>query len=243
MGSRFVRELTAADAMTLTNAIIGFLAVIMAPTDHELAARLILLAAVTDGLDGVLARRFGGSDVGPYLDSLADVASFAIAPAVLVYVFVSDLSIAGVPEALEPLLLAALPALFVSLAVLRLGVYSTYDTKSSTTIGAPTTLGATILGAVLLTGLASQPLVVVGTGILAILMVSPIGYPDLLARDAIIMGVIHVLAVLFPAFYGRVFPYALVTLAVAYLVLAPSFYWGESERLLREPPSAKGKRS
>lgn len=243
MAMRFVEGLTIADAVTLSNAVIGFIAVIVAPIDHQLAARLILLAAVADGVDGVLARHVGGSEVGPYLDSLADVSSFALAPAVVVFVFLGGVSLPGLPPAAEPFVIGAVPVLFVTLAVLRLGVYSAYDTKSSTTIGAPTTLAATILGASMLTAMATEPIVLVGTVALALLMVAPIGYPDLLARDAIIMGVVHVLAVLFPTFYGRVFPYALVTLALAYLVLAPWLYWGESERRLRRPASTKGKRS
>lgn len=46
----------------------------------------ILLAAVFDGLDGKVARLVKGtSEFGVQLDSLADVVSFGVAPAVLVY--------------------------------------------------------------------------------------------------------------------------------------------------------------
>jgi CDP-diacylglycerol--serine O-phosphatidyltransferase len=49
-----------------------------------------------------------------------------------------------------------------------------------------------------------------------------------LARDAFIMGTIQGLAVLLPDAAGRTFPYALLTLAIAYLVLGPRFYWRSS---------------
>lgn len=243
MGSRFFGGLTAADGATLTNAVIGFLAVILAPVDHELAARLILIAAVADGVDGILARRFGGSEVGPYLDSLADVSSFTLAPAALVYVYVQGLTIPWLPPWLVAIVTIGVPAMFVALGVLRLGVYSTYDTTESETVGAPTTLAATLLATALLTVHATPEIVLGGTFVVAVCMVAPIGYPDLLARDALIMGGIHVLAVLFPHFYGRVFPYALLTLALLYLTLAPWLYWGESERRLRRPAPTKGKQS
>jgi len=68
MKPRFVGRLGPADAITLANAGIGFLAVVIAFADAELAARLVLLAAVADGLDGVVARAFGGSPAGEYLD-------------------------------------------------------------------------------------------------------------------------------------------------------------------------------
>ncbi len=240
MRSRFVGELTPADVMTLVNVVIGFLAVAVAPTDPELAARLVLLAAVADGIDGVLARAFGGSAMGPYLDSLADVPSFAIAPAIIVY-GASQEAAFGWHDGLEAMLVVAVPALFVALAVLRLGAYSAYDTAASRTVGAPTTLAATIVAVSLLTVHWTPELLLGGMAILAGAMVSPVIYPDLLARDAMIMGVIHVLAVAMPMAYGRVFPYALLTLAIAYLLLGPRFYWGETERRLRAPP--KGKRS
>lgn len=52
------------------------------------AAFLILMAAVFDGLDGLLARRLrASSDMGAQLDSLADFISFGAAPALLVYHF------------------------------------------------------------------------------------------------------------------------------------------------------------
>lgn len=52
----------------------------------ELAAGLILFAAVLDALDGRLARRLKAtSDFGGELDSLADFLNFGVAPGILVY--------------------------------------------------------------------------------------------------------------------------------------------------------------
>lgn len=52
------------------------------------AALLILLAAVFDGVDGLLARRLrASSELGAQLDSLSDLIAFGVAPAVLVYQF------------------------------------------------------------------------------------------------------------------------------------------------------------
>ena len=48
----------------------------------------ILLALVADGMDGRLARHFGvSSEFGKEMDSLCDLGSFGIAPAVLAYAF------------------------------------------------------------------------------------------------------------------------------------------------------------
>lgn len=55
---------------------------------YETAVILIVLAALIDGLDGLLARRLRAtSDFGAELDSLSDFLCFGVAPALLVYRF------------------------------------------------------------------------------------------------------------------------------------------------------------
>ena len=228
---RFVGRLGVADAVTIANAALGFVAVVIAGVNIDLAARLILLAAIADGLDGILARRYGGTDAGPYLDSLADVASFAVAPAVLSFTVVADgLEIAFDAITAELLIVTGVCALFVAMAVTRLGMYTAYDVTGNHTEGVQTTLAATILGAAILAGETQPELVLAVTAAFCYLMVSRIEYPDLLARDAAIMGVVHALAILVPTVAGRTFPYALLTLGLAYMTLSPWFYWGETER-------------
>lgn len=57
--------------------------------DLEKAFFAVLVAAVADGLDGALARSLRAkSSVGAELDSLADMVSFGVAPAVMLYVWV-----------------------------------------------------------------------------------------------------------------------------------------------------------
>lgn len=54
----------------------------------ELAAVLILLAAIIDGLDGLIARRLSATSAfGAELDSLSDMVCFAVAPGLLVFSF------------------------------------------------------------------------------------------------------------------------------------------------------------
>jgi CDP-diacylglycerol--serine O-phosphatidyltransferase len=226
MQPRFVGRMSLADVVTISNAGLGFLTVIMAFSDPLAAARLLLLAAIADGLDGVVARRYGGSPAGPYLDSLADVASFAIAPAVIVFVVARDGLGATVPAlTVESALVLGIPALFVAMAVLRLGMYTAYDTRDSYTEGIQTTLAATVIGAGILAGVADPYYLLGATALFCYLMVAPVEYPDLLARDAFIVGVTHALAILIPTWAGRTFPYALLSLAFAYMLLGPRFYW------------------
>ncbi|MFB6199068.1 MAG: CDP-alcohol phosphatidyltransferase family protein, partial [Halobacteriaceae archaeon] len=85
MRPRFAGRLGPADAITAANAGIGFLAVAASTLDVDLAARLLLLAGIGDALDGQVARRFGSSPVGNFLDGLADVAAFGVSSAAIVF--------------------------------------------------------------------------------------------------------------------------------------------------------------
>lgn len=250
MQPRFVGRLGLADAITVANAGVGFLAVIAATVDVRLAARLILLAAILDGLDGIVARHRGGTPAGQHLDGLADVASFGLAPAMILYAVVSTGWGVTFPT-LEPtaLLAVAVPTLFVMMAVARLGMYTAYDSSESYTEGAPTTLGATLVAAAVLVGFVPTDLFVAGAAIYAYLMVTCVRYPDLYPRDAFLMGTIQGLAVLFPTALNATFPEAVFVLATAYLVLGPRFYWRDDGQAIdsgAETPTRgrpEGKRS
>ncbi len=75
--------------LTLGNLFGGFYALVAVYNDEYMAAAVaILLALVFDYLDGGVARMTGAtSELGIQLDSLADLVSFGVAPALLAYVF------------------------------------------------------------------------------------------------------------------------------------------------------------
>jgi CDP-diacylglycerol--serine O-phosphatidyltransferase len=228
MKPRFVGRLGLADAVTVGNAGLGFLAAVAATVDANLAARVILLAAIADALDGVVARKVGSTPAGTYLDSLADVASFGVAPALLVACIAKARWSLTDPTAVPALVASVgLPALFVVMAVIRLGLYTAYDTDVDETQGVQTTLAATVLAATVLAGFGDALVLVPLTFVLAVLMVTTITYPDLHAQDALVMGVVQFAAIVSRGWYGRGFAYALLFLALGYLVLGPAFYWRE----------------
>jgi CDP-diacylglycerol--serine O-phosphatidyltransferase len=73
--------------VTLSNLILGVISLWLTMEEqYTEAAVAILLAMILDGLDGRLARRFKvTSDFGKELDSLSDLVSFGVAPALLTY--------------------------------------------------------------------------------------------------------------------------------------------------------------
>jgi CDP-diacylglycerol--serine O-phosphatidyltransferase len=234
MAFRVRERLVVADVVTLCNAGLGVVAMVAAVTEGPgLAARLVLLAAVADGLDGLTARRLGSSEAGLELDSMADVVSFGTAPAILLFAIAHD---AWRPLAAEPLLYAAavaVPTLFAVLALLRTALYTVYYGEETTRPGVQNTLAASILAVgYLAVGEALEPgtaatLALSAGAVLAVLMLAPLPYPKLLDRDALAMGTVQMGAVLFPGMLARVFPRLLLVVATAYLLLAPRFYWAE----------------
>ena len=101
----------------------GFFAIIQATQEKfEFAAIAILIATVLDGLDGRVARLTNTtSDFGKEYDSLADVVSFGLAPALVVFEWaVSDLGKIG--------WLCAF--LYTSATALRLARFNTQSAKN-----------------------------------------------------------------------------------------------------------------
>lgn len=77
-------KLKIADLFTLGNLAAGFMAILT--QDVRLAAGLIVLGACFDVLDGLIARAMRQqSELGKQLDSLADMVTFGVAPAILFY--------------------------------------------------------------------------------------------------------------------------------------------------------------
>lgn len=75
------------NAFTTANLFSGFYAVVQAMNGRfEIAAMAIFAAMVFDGMDGRVARMtHTQSAFGEQYDSLADMASFGIAPALVIY--------------------------------------------------------------------------------------------------------------------------------------------------------------
>lgn len=108
------------DALSLANALCGFLAVALFFTFGFLPSlALILLAVLFDFFDGKVARKQKSSDdFGKQLDSLADAVSFGFAPPMLVFLQ----HYPSTPIAFFSLLLGGL--FFTSATLIRLAEYN-----------------------------------------------------------------------------------------------------------------------
>jgi archaetidylserine synthase len=71
-----IKLLSVADMVTMVNAVLGFLALLMVFSHQfQLAASFIFLGLLADGLDGFVARHVGNGQMGQYLETIADMVS------------------------------------------------------------------------------------------------------------------------------------------------------------------------
>jgi CDP-diacylglycerol--serine O-phosphatidyltransferase len=171
-----------ADVLTLANALCGAAAVLAvagpgpfpaaAPDDrYRTAALLLVVGSLLDVVDGAAARRWGGTALGPHLDSLADAVTFGVAPPVAV------LAVA-VPSGstADQAFVAAGAMAYTAAALVRLADFAARRRDDRNFVGLPTTsacISALSVGFL--------PLPPVGTALglfgIALLMLSPLPYP------------------------------------------------------------------
>jgi len=161
------------NAVTLANIALGFLGIVAAAQGHFQRAILFLFAgALCDLADGRLARALGAtSHFGKELDSLSDMVSFGVAPAVLAYLAVlAPLGVAGLAIAL----------VFPLAGAVRLARYNidTSEGSDQTFQGLPIPIAASYIWSfVIMRGAMSGWAMAGGVLLVAALMVSTVKIP------------------------------------------------------------------
>jgi len=228
MGFEVHRRLSRADAVTLCNAVVGFVAGVVAFTDLHLAARLLLPSVIVDALDGIIARNGGNSDVGPLLDSITDVVSFGVVPSLFVFVVFRDASGGTVgSDPVQFVAVAAVSSLYAVFSVIRTAFYTTYFDSAEERPGMPNSLGAILLATAYLSGLSGPIVFTVGASVLALAQVAPFDYPKPGVRTVGPMGVVLFGAVVAPTAFHAVAPRAMLLIALLFFGLGPRYYWAD----------------
>ncbi len=212
--------------------------------DYNKAAWFILLAAIFDGLDGKVARLTGTtSKFGVELDSLADVISFGVAPAVLLYDW-----------ALRPFgklgWLAAF--LFVICGALRLARFNVQVTtvESRRFVGLPIPAAACIVATCVLlfyqlggTGTIRMVSMVFLVFLLAFLMISNVPYlsfkdPELFKRQPFRMLVLAIMLLIVIVARPEIM---LFLIGMVYLASGPvGYYFSRRKKHQQDtPPSSE----
>lgn len=203
---------------TIGNLVLGIVSIILVFNEEaDLAAMMVIVAMLLDGLDGRVARALNvTSEFGKELDSLSDVISFGVAPAFVVYaVAYQDLNTAAAWIA---------TAIFPICGALRLARFNVIAGTPGYFIGLPIPAAGGVLATMALFGAElSAPLLLIAELLLSFLMVSNVKYPSFkkltIPRTAIwitpiIVAAAVVLAVLYPGLLSNLLFVPLVLYAL-----------------------------
>jgi CDP-diacylglycerol--serine O-phosphatidyltransferase len=187
--------------LTSLNLACGFASIILISQGNITGASWMILAAMAfDFLDGFAARILKAySDMGKELDSLADVVSFGVAPAFMLYIQIStNLINSDFPEYAK-FLFAVIPFVMPVCAALRLAKFNTDISQATFFRGLPTPANALAVVTLFIGGLSSDnelitwilnniPALTIFTLVLSLLMVSRLPLFSLKANKLSIKG-------------------------------------------------------
>ncbi len=183
---------------TIGNLFFGILAIILAfQNSWEYAAIMVIIGMLLDGLDGRVARMLNTqSEFGKELDSLSDIITFGVAPAVIMYI--STFQHMGIGGWL-------VTAIFPICGALRLARFNVHPGVPGYFIGLPITAAGGILATMALYNkhVSSAYILMVAMLFLSFLMVSQIKYPTFkkigIPKSAIWVAPLFLIAIAFSA--------------------------------------------
>ncbi|GEM_PF-568071 len=144
-----VFRLSKADYVTVVNIGLGVLAMMYTfdatPFSLRIGAAVVFVVLILDGVDGLLARKYGASPVGRYLDSLSDEISFVAVPSLFVYVAAYRPGLSALRDFHNFVVVSSI-VLYASLGSLRLAVISLSEsTGKRFFVGAPVSVVMTMV--------------------------------------------------------------------------------------------------
>ena len=230
MQKSMIKLLSVADVVTLTNAILGFLALLMVFSNQfQLAASFIFLGLLADGLDGFIARHVGNGQMGEYLEAIADMISLSIAPLALFYKTYHDTVIS---QPYFHILLSVVLVFSFICSIVRLSSFSLLKEKQSF-IGLPTSASAMFL--VLISFFKPNLWYILPVIIfLSLVMISSIRYPKPGLKVDLITAVFIIATILLDSMYYNIAPLLLSAAVSSYIIFGPIYFWFKKRNLVSE---------
>ncbi|WP_304124028.1 CDP-diacylglycerol--serine O-phosphatidyltransferase [Methanosphaera cuniculi] len=240
METNILKMITIADIASIANAVCGLLAIFLILNGNNIAsAQLLLLAVVFDCIDGTLARKFNTHTIGAFgetIDSLADMISFGVAPAIVLYMMSNSYWI-------------IIPSLIIVVCgLLRLTRYNTIieyqDEPTKTFLGLPIPVTSTLLAALILAGITNIYIPIILLMIVSILMVSEVKYPKIKNKKLIAIAAILIILCIIPYINGILYlvPSYLLIIGVLIYIFAILFGNYKTIQLNEVAPKTRRKR-
>ena len=186
------------DIISLLNMSSGFLSIISSINHNfELAAILMLIAIIFDSSDGWVARKANRQDdlgFGKNIDSLSDIVSFGVAPAIFIYSCINTTP--GIFQAI-----VIIVSLFIVICgILRLTRYNVIADKLDTTdfIGFPIPGISFAIATFYLSGIFNPYVSLILSVIISLLMISNIRYPKFDNIPVIAISAVLILILILP---------------------------------------------
>lgn len=212
------------DLFSIINASLGFLSIIMIlEGSMGVACQLMLLAVIFDSIDGWVARRIKRGDdegFGRNVDSLSDIISFGLAPALFIYSTTSFRYIN---------ILVSL--LIMTCGILRLSRFNVIaNVKKDAFIGLPIPVMAIVVSSLYLSGIFNECIILIISTLMSLIMISSLEYPKISTKNGAIVVILLILTIVTGSKL-KIFATTLLVLIMAYILIP--FIMKRSERDIR----------
>lgn len=226
MQRSMIKLLSVADIVTLLNAMLGFLALLFVFSYQlNLAASLILLGLLADGLDGMIARRLGTGQIGRYIEPIADMISLSVSPLALIYIVYYD---SFSPKFSVHLIFGFVLVFSLVCSVIRLSSFPLLK-QEQFFVGLPTSASAIFL----VVASYLRPVIWVILPVIVILslaMISSIPFPKPRLKVNLITTVFIVAAMILDGMYFNIAPLLLLAGLIVYIVIGPFYLYRKKKK-------------
>ena len=224
MQKSMIKLLSFADLISICNAVFGTLAILVLFTNIDLKIHisfsLILLGLLADGLDGIIARRILKSNIGEYLEAMADMASMVIAPAVFIFFIYFSSEVISKDIFRQIYMFIAL-ILFLFFGIVRLASFNIMKEKK-TYVGLPASASAIIL---LILAYFEVDFIFILPAVIIIgaVMASDIVFPKPNALINAVALILIILTIVFGKIYFCFAPFLLLIAILVYVIAGPIY--------------------
>ncbi len=219
MNTKMQNFIGLSDLVSLMNMSCGFLSIVMS-INHDLyfASVFMILSLLFDSIDGWVARKTNRQDeyeFGKNIDSLSDIVSFGVSPAVFLYSF----SLVNAPYLEVPTVLVSL--FIIICGILRLTRYNVISNNVEGFIGFPIPGIAIIIASFYISGLFNIYIALILAIIVSIAMICNIPYEKFNNLYLLILNCICLLCIILqiPLYIGFVNVAGLIVLLTSIVYL------------------------
>ena len=214
-----LRLLSAADFVSLLNAVFGFLAIIMIYLGElRLCFSFILLALLADGLDGIVARKRGKGQLGEYFEAMADMISMGVAPAFFIFTIYYEM-VSYCVYYTSYLVIALI--VFLSFGIIRLASFHIIKQRDHF-VGLPASASTIILIVLAYLGIDFW-LILLSVIVVSLAMISKLHFPKLGYRIDVVAVVLIFLTLIMDKSYSNIAPILLLLAIVFYAIGGPIY--------------------